>query len=285
MGATVLRILKIAGVAMVLAAGIGLVVITTQVVRAQSGRERPLTSLSHRSLMGSELGATVRDVDQTDMKREKLATEGGAVVDNVASNGPAAKAGFKAGDIVVSFDGEKVRSARHLTRLVQETPDGHTVEAQLMRGGEKVTVKVTPAATDLQTMIGRALEPLKSLRGLDFPSHFSMNVAPLRRDDFGGTMTFGSSARRGGRLGVSVEDLSSQLGDYFGAVTGVLVTSVDPDSPAKTAGLKAGDVLTKVDDQSIHDTAELRRLVARRSGEVTLTLVRDRKELTIKAKL
>ena len=112
-----------------------------------------------------------------------------------------------------------------------------------------------------------------------------MNIAPLRREDFGGTMTFGSSARRGGRLGVNVEDLSGQLGDYFGAATGVLVTSVDPDSPAKTAGLKAGDVITRVDDQPVHDTTELRRLIARASADVTLTVTRDHKELTIKAKL
>ena len=118
------------GVAVVLTAGIGLAVVTTQVLRAQTGRDRPF-SLSHRSLLGAELGVTVRDVDDTDMKRDKLATQAGAIVENVTSDGPAAKAGFKAGDVVVSFDGEKVRSARHLTRLVQETPDGHQVDAVL----------------------------------------------------------------------------------------------------------------------------------------------------------
>ena len=57
---------------------------------------------------------------------------------------PAEKAGIKAGDVVVEYDGERVRSARQFTRLVQETPEGRTVAIGLLRDGKKQTVNATP---------------------------------------------------------------------------------------------------------------------------------------------
>jgi S1-C subfamily serine protease len=90
---------------------------------------------------------------------------------------------------------------------------------------------------------------------------------------------------RPGRLGVQTSELTPQLAEYFGTRDGVLVTRVDPETPAARAGLKAGDVITAVGGRQIDSAAELRRELNRtESGEeVELTVMRDRKELRLKA--
>jgi serine protease Do len=83
------------------------------------------------------------------------------------------------------------------------------------------------------------------------------------------------------RLGVTVQELTDQLAGYFGAGDGVLVTTVGDDSAARTAGLRAGDVITRVDGEAVTNGAELRRRLTDAEGTATLTIVRDRKEQTI----
>jgi S1-C subfamily serine protease len=80
---------------------------------------------------------------------------------------------------------------------------------------------------------------------------------------------------------VTVQELTGQLGEYFGVTGGVLVTSVIDSSSANAAGLRAGDVITRVSDQPVTSEADLRRRLADASGDVALTIVRDRKTQTI----
>ncbi len=91
----------------------------------------------------------------------------------------------------------------------------------------------------------------------------------------------------GRRLGVSVEELTSQLAGYFGAKDGVLVTSVADGSAASRAGLKAGDVITAINGQAVRSREDLLRGLreAPDSDEVTIGIVRDKKDSTVKAKL
>ena len=97
---------------------------------------------STHTVTGPPLGATIRDVTDADVTRAKLASATGAVLDAVQETGPAGRAGFKSGDVVLSFDTENVRSARHLQRLIEETADGREVAATVMRAGERVTLKM-----------------------------------------------------------------------------------------------------------------------------------------------
>ncbi len=104
---------------------------------------------------GSRVGMVVRDVETADVTKEKLAGTAGAVVTEVVKESAAEKAGVKAGDVVTSFDGERVRSARQLERLVEETPAGRTVKVALQRAGAPVTLDVTPEAPKMtQVMPG-----------------------------------------------------------------------------------------------------------------------------------
>ncbi len=173
---------------------------------------------------------------------------------------PAAKAGVKEGDVVVEFDGERVRSARQLTRLVQETPDGRAVKMTLERGGARQTVDITPAASATAWTGAWSLQVEPEIRAELERSLRDLRDRPELRGpmfDFRFDGVPGMAASRA-RLGVQVETLSDQLAEYFGVKGGgVLVSSVTADSPAEQAGLKAGDVITAVNGTAVRDAGEL----------------------------
>ena len=220
---------------------------------------------------GSRIGLSIEDVADND------AADEGAVVRNVRPESPAESAGFTEGDIMVEFDGERVRSARQLTRLVQETPAGRTVGAAVMRDGRRVELEVTPelASSDIAAVVGRLGERLGEVYTRALP-------------DAGRSFTFDYRTRaRPVRLGVNVQALSPQLADYFGVDDGVLVSSVDEESAAADAGLQAGDVITSVDGRTVEDSASLRRrLSAVDPGEeVSIGVTRAGRELELTATL
>jgi len=228
---------------------------------------------------GSQIGVLVSDPE--------TAAEQGVKIDRVDDGSPAAKAGVHEGDRVVEFDGERVRSTRQLTRLVQETPSGRAVKMVVQRGGDRRTLDITPEADRLASF-DRRVEPGLELdiereveRGLrDLPQRIEPFLNFNWRD--GGLP--GPMSR--GRLGVQVQPLNDQLAEYFGARDGgVLVAGVTADSPASKAGLKAGDVITKVNGASVKDTGELMEALGdvKDDGAVTLDIVREKKASTVKA--
>lgn len=237
---------------------------------------------------GSRVGIVIRDVETADVAKEKLTAAAGAIVTDVQKGSAAEKAGIRTGDVVTSFDGERVRSARQLERLVGETPAGRTVKMALQRGGAAVSVDVTPEAPKVaeffmpgdDTMRWRR-EPGERGRVEVDPFRFEM---PAGRA-FGEGFPFAEPGR--GRLGVRVQDLSDELASYFGVKGGVLVAGVDADTPAAKAGLKAGDVITAVNGNQITEPSELRREVAKvDDGQAAeLSVTRDKKPLSLKVEV
>jgi serine protease Do len=238
--------------------------------RGPSTRARPASpderSLRAGDLMmldgrGAQLGVMVSDLDAK--------AGAGVKVDEVTHDSAAEKAGLKAGDVVVEFDGEHVRSARQFTRLVQETPDGRTVKIAVMRDGKRQTLDATPEARAFDWTANLRVEP---------PLAFEWRGEP-------GAMPGMMMSR--GRLGVTVESLSPQLADYFGVKDGgALVSSVTKDSAAEQAGLKAGDVITSVNGGRVRDADSLSRKIGDAIGtELSIGIVRDKKETTLKATL
>ena len=251
---------------------VGAVTVWTPSVEAQ-GRA-PLAELRSVLVGGPELGVTIRDITEADLAREKLADPSGAYVETVREDGAAASAGFEAGDVVVEFDGERVRSARQLSRLVEETPAGRQVEVAVLRAGSRVTLQVAPEQAP--SALARAGAVVRR-RAPDL----NLNIRPFTgRDDLVPVLPF-----FGPGIGASVQELTDQLGVYFGVADGVLVTSVTSGTPAEAAGLKAGDVITKVGETAVGSAANLRRRLAEASGRVVLTIVRDRKEQTLTLEL
>lgn len=218
------------------------------------------------------LGVALKDVTPEQARQLKLGDEYGAVVDKVEADSPASKAGLQTGDVIVEFAGEKVRSVAELRRLVRETPPGRTVEVRIRRNGEKKTLSATLEAR--QEGLGRVMS---RLRDQVWPE---VNVPVY---DF--SFSFG-----GPRLGISADKLTPQLAEYFGVKQGkgVLVLEVSPGSAAEKAGLKAGDCIVQVDSAPVESVTDLHRTLALKPGasrEVTLTIVRDRQQQTVKAQI
>jgi serine protease Do len=214
---------------------------------------------------GAVLGVSVRDIDADEASKAKLPQAEGVLVADVTEGSAADHAGLEKGDVVVEFDGERVRSARQFTRLVQDTPPGRTVKAVVMRDGTRRTLDVTPEA------------PTRASIQLPDFSQLQENLGDLRFNIEGGPN------RGRGRLGTALTPLTGQLADYFGVKRGVLVSSVDVNSPAARAGLKAGDVITGVNGHEVDTPADVRRELrdAGSGGKIDLSVTRDHKALTL----
>src|SRR5580765_551860 len=240
---------------------------------------RAIRPESHLQIFGgNSIGVSVTDLDSATATKQKLTSSSGAVVTQVRANGPAAKAGLKVDDVIVTFDGENVRSSRQFSRLVDETPDGREVAMTVVRDAARVNVKVTPETSDTMSTFACSSTPLRDFQ-IATPN-WTVTPPPFfndRSDMF--------SDRSNRLLGVEVQELTGQLGDYFGTKDGVLVTSVDDGTPAKTAGMKAGDVITKVNGRAVLNPDDLRRRITAAAGDVTITFVRDRKEQALTVKL
>ncbi len=277
--------------------------------QGDSARGRRVLMLDGR---GGQLGVVVQDLDADGLRAAAGAPSGVRIAD-VDQDSPAAKAGLREGDIVVDVDGDRVRSARQFSRLIQETPEGRSVRLGIVRNGQRQTIEVTPEARafgfgvdadrigrdiarglreleprfreleprlreleprlrELEPRL-RELEPrLREFR-FDAPFNFDFDMLPRM-----------TSPR--GRLGVQLGDLPPQLAEYFGAKDGgVLVSSVTKDSPAEKAGLKAGDVITSINGDRVRDSDDLIDELRDKEGEVTIGILRDKTESSLKATL
>ena len=227
----------------------------------------------------AHLGVTLRDVTAEKARDLKLPGEYGALVASVDRESAAAKAGLQKGDVIVEFAGERVRSAAQLRRLIRETPAGRTVSFQVFRNGQAQTLSAK-------------LEGGRNQFNFQTPEvHIpEINIAPNLVEPFNNrSFAFAFGGRP--TLGVTGEELTSQLAGYFGVKQGrgVLVSEVVTGSPAAQAGLKAGDVVVAVDGKEVGTVADLRKAVELKSGEETrklsLTVVRDHHEQTLPVEL
>lgn len=245
------------------------------VVRGQEhpGNEAPRARVfQFADWSGGQIGVTIHDTESGN----------GVVVDEVRDGGPAEKAGVQEKDVIVDFDGERVRSARQFSRLVDETAQGRAVKMTVQRSGQRLTLDVTPEARQF----GRVVPvPMERFRMPELPKMPAM--PDMREFDRRILPEIEGYTSRSGRLGVQLEDVQDQLADYFGVKTGALVTSVAKDTPAARAGFKAGDVITKVNGEPIEDTTDVRRELRRiDSGkEFQVDVVRDHKPLSMKVTL
>ncbi|HKZ52072.1 MAG TPA: PDZ domain-containing protein [Candidatus Acidoferrales bacterium] len=221
----------------------------------------------------ARLGVQVSDVNAEKARDLKLGEESGALIEEVEEDSPAAKAGLQANDVILSFAGERVRSVQQLRRLVRETPPGRSVAVEVSREGQRRTLQVTleehPA--EFEVKVPDIHVPAIEVPRLELPEI--------------GTWVMS----HGPRLGISGDELTPQLAEYFGVEQGkgVLVREVMAGSAADKGGLKAGDVIVAVEDEPVATIGELRRALRRKgeNPEVTLTFVRNRRAQTLKVTL
>jgi len=214
---------------------------------------------------GTYLGVNLAEIDDNRAKELKLKEDYGVEVTRVEENSPAEKAGVKSGDVVLEYNGQRVEGMEQFGRMVRETPPGREVKLTISRNG---------ATQTLVAVLGS--------RKYRFPGNFppGFEVPEFHMPDIPQIFT----TLRSPMLGVEAESLGSQLAVYFGVKEGVLVRSVLDSTPAQKAGIKAGDVITKVDGMAVTTPSELSGAVrtannAKKTYAIELT--RDRKPVTV----
>ena len=227
---------------------------------------------------GSYLGIDTRDVTHDRMVALKLKDERGVEVTMVDQDAPAGKAGLREQDVILSFNGQPVEGVEELRRMIHETPPGRTVALGISRNGQMLTVKV--ALADRRKLFQYpSMAVMTGPNPPGAPPNFEMPVMP--NFDMPAIEVIVHSSVRGGLM---VENLTPQLGDFFGVKNGqgVLVRSVEKGSPAEHAGFRAGDVIVRVGDRPVSDTSDWRNAMRqRRSGSVPIGVIREHKSLTI----
>jgi serine protease Do len=220
------------------------------------------------------LGVHAEDINKENMGRYGLNQVRGVGVTQVVKDSPAEKAGIRKDDVILRLDGERITSVRKLNRLVSEIAPEQSVRVAISRGGSEQELTATIGKRQ-NTFTG---DLFNSSVG---PKVWRWEGGPL--NDQAGDLVFALGNRR--RIGVTTTELTKQLADYFGIGDGrgVLVTSVNEGGPAATAGLKAGDVITAVDGEKVDSTGDISRIVNRKKeGDVTLTVVRNKSQQTIR---
>ncbi|HYL64335.1 MAG TPA: PDZ domain-containing protein [Candidatus Methylomirabilis sp.] len=238
-------------------------------------------------LLGDEgtswLGVESQDVNSEKAKDLKLPAERGVLLDRIVPDSPAAKAGLKENDVITEVNGQRVEGELQFRRMIHEIPAGRSTQFTVWRDGRAQTISVTLGKSE-----ERADTWVRSA-----PRAFSFELPRVEIPDIqigpGAEWNYGVLAGGGPRLGIDAEDLSGQLGTYFGAPDGegVLVREVNPGSPAEKAGVKSGDVITSVDGERVRSVGDLREQLAdkRDAKSVKLGVLRNKAQMSLSVEL
>ncbi len=236
-------------------------------------RGRVAQSYEVQKTSSGYLGIGGLDISPERAKALNLKEERGVEVSSLAEDGPAAKAGIKAGDVVLEFNGQPVQGTAQFQRLVRETPAGRQVKITVWRGGATQTLTATVGENRQATTI---ITPGDGGWNFSMPEIPAMPNIEIPR--------FQMSAQNP-MLGIVGESLAQedQLAEFFGVQEGVLVRSVKKGSAAEKAGIKAGDVITKIDDSKVGTSAEITHVLRGLKSKKTfgVTVVRNRKEMPL----
>ena len=193
------------------------------------------------------LGVVIQEISEDLAKQFHLSEARGALVSQVQPDSPAAKAGFKVGDVIVGYDGTRVQSTRELRNRVAASTPGTRVNVDIIRDGKPET---------LTAVIGTLSEKLA--RAGAGPAGASEKLAAL---------------------GLRVQTLTPQRARRYGLETekGVLITGVDGGSRAAMAGLQAGDLIAEADRQPVASVDELQDVLTKAKNKETVLLLIKRK--------
>jgi serine protease Do len=223
------------------------------------------------------LGINALDITSERAKALKLKEERGVEITSVDLESGAAKAGLKEGDVVLEYNGQHVEGWEQLRRLVSETPVNREVKIGIWRNG---------AAQTLTATVGSRKDAIGFTGGLVIPGGgdgFPFKIDPpfppsIEIPQF---RTFAQNRS----IGIFGESLGQeeQLAEFFGVKSGILIRSVVKGSAAEKAGIKAGDVLTRIDDTAVASPAEITAALRAAGSKrtFTVTVVRNKKEMAL----
>lgn len=232
----------------------------------------------------SYIGVGIMDLDAARAKSLKMKEERGAEITRVEPGGPAEKGGLKINDVILEYDGRRVESMEQLQRLVRESVPGHHIKVEVWRNGAMQTVSVTIESrreTMPEDAYGRGIWSELPPPGVNWPAEAAMPPIPPFMLEIPPMQGMAQNAI----LGVECEPLGDeqQLAEYFGVKDGLLVKMAAAGSPASRAGVKAGDVIVKVEDTRVGTMRELTGAlrIASQKSNYQLTVVRNKKEVQL----
>jgi serine protease Do len=232
------------------------------------------------------LGITMEDVTSQNMATYRLNIERGVIVRAVEPGSPAAEAKLQENDIILEFGGMPAWSTEQFGSLVRQTPPGRKVELAVSRGGKRINLSVELGKRGGPLSLDAGANPNTSNPNREEYSLIGPDGRAFRFNMPGGR-AFGlqvpdtpQSQRQ--RLGVTLQPLTDQMAEHLGVPgkKGVLVVSAEAGSPA-AGKIKAGDVITKADNQVISRAEDLIKIVQQKAGTLQLQLVRAGKELSV----
>lgn len=205
----------------------------------------------HGKVRRGYLGIGIQNLSYEAAEAFGLAVDSGVLINRVIDDKPAARAGLKHSDIIVSVDGRKVESTRGLIDYVSAQGPDATVELEILRKGKRVKKKVSLAERDAEEQVAAVPEE-EPERGIEW-------------------------------LGIHYQELNRQSSSAHGLpddLEGVWVTQVAPTSPLYDQNLRAGgpilSIITEVNDEPVTSVADLERLIGEaRSGSRLRIYVRQ----------
>jgi serine protease Do len=200
------------------------------------------------------LGVSIGDVSPAIGRASGLKEIRGAIVSEVTTGSPAAKAGIKVGDIILEFNGTEVQNRSQLAYQVGLTPVGNTVKAKIWRNNKEITLDV---------LLG---EMPKSLAQAG-----SSGETPAT--EFTNVMN-----------GISVQNLTPQLAQRLNLpsdTTGVVISSIASGTVAQDAGLQRGDVIQEVNRQEVRNVDDYNRIASKIGKNDTALLLINRNGATV----
>jgi serine protease Do len=206
------------------------------------------------------IGVSIQSLDQDLASSLGLEEARGALVSSVTPDGPAARAGFQQGDVILTYNGQQIENSRDLTQRVGATAVGASARVEILRNGRRQTLNLRPGERPSEQELASANTP--------------PNATPQPQPEEQGGVAQSS-------LGVSVRPLTSEDRTRLSLRAndnGLVITSVEPTSDAAQKGIRAGDVIMQAGGRAIRTTAELTAAVeaARRANRPLLLQVSNR---------
>jgi len=247
-------------------------------------------SSSSKSAQGY-LGIDIRDVTPDQVRPLRLNEAKGAEIIDVDHDGPACKAGLELHDVILQMNGQKIENQDQLRQMLRAIPPGRTVTLLISRNGLEQTISAQMAnreEVEREAWKQRYRVPAPASFGGAVVTNGFLKSAPTpdvsaaepkgHRDFLGMSVILSSSF-----TGAKLEVMGPQLAEYFGAQgAGLLVRSVDTNSPADAAGMKAGDVVVRVNQVPVASGNDWTRTVRENRGKpLPVVVLRDKHERTL----
>jgi serine protease Do len=228
------------------------------------------------------LGVDVRDISPEQVSALKLHDGHGAEIIMVDHDAPAGKCGLREHDVLLQMNGQAIEGRDQVRRILHDLQPGRPVQLIISRDGQSMTVNTQMSSREEVERVAweQHLTPAESQASADLGevTQSSPGAARTGNSFLGGTL--------GGPMytGAVLEKMTAQLADFFGVPSGagLLVRSVQPNSPAALAGMHAGDVVLRAASRIVSSTGDwVRALKASRNKPVPVVVLRDKKEQTL----